>query len=46
MPVHGLLIVGCVFCVATGRKANLKKHVLLVDEVDGRQAMKTVEECK
>ena len=36
----------CVFCVATGRKANPKKHVLLTDEVDGRQAMKKGEESK
>lgn len=46
MQVHVLLIVACVFCVGTARKANPKKHVLLMDEVDGRQAMKTVEECK
>ena len=44
MQVHVLLIVVCVFCVETGRKANPKKHVLLIDEVDGRQAMKAVQE--
>ena len=46
MHVHGLLIVVCVFCFATGHKANTKKHVLLMDEVGERQTMKTVEVCK
>lgn len=34
--VHGLLIVACVLiCVTIGHKADPRKHVLFMDEVDG-----------
>ena len=29
------MILQCVFCVTTGHKADPRKHVLLMDEVDG-----------